>query len=95
MLTLTRDGLSYEGTKNGKPFNFFIASKNLPTYGMCTDASIFYTFAHNGEYYEFMPLESKTAIKWLLCTEEIHRINGGKWQNYPWFDYDKEEQFNS
>lgn len=95
MLTLTRDGLSYEGTKNGKPFNFFIESKNLPTYGMCTDASIFYTFAHNGEYYEFMPLESKTAIKWLLCTEEIHRINGGKWQNYPWFDYDKEEQFNS
>ena len=93
MLTLTREGLSYEGTKNGVPFNFFIESKNLPTYGMCTDASIFYTFAHNGEYYEFMPLESKTAIKWLLCTEEIHRLNGGKWKNYPWFDYDKEEKY--
>ena len=55
---------------------------------MCTDASVFYTFAHGGEYYEFTPVESKTAMKWMLCTEEIHRINGNKWQNYPWFNYD-------
>ncbi len=87
-LSLTRNGLSFEGTKHGQPFNFFIESKNLPSYGMCTDASVFYTFAVSGEYYEFTPIESKTAMKWMLCTEEIHRINGGKWQNYPWFDYD-------
>lgn len=89
-LSLNKEGLTFEGKKDGEPFNFFIESKNLPTYGMCTDASVFYTFAHNGTYYEFTPLESKTAMKWLLCTEEIHRINGGKWQNYHWFDYDDE-----
>ena len=88
VLILTRKGLTIEGTKNGVPFNFFIDSKNLPSYGMCTDASVFYTFANHGEYFEFTPLESKTAMKWMLCTEEIHRINGGKWQNYPWFNYD-------
>lgn len=87
-LTLNKMGLSFEGVKNGVPFNFFIESKNLPSFGMCTDASIFYTFAHEGEYYEFTPLESKTAMKWMLCTEEVHRCYGGKWQNYPWFDYE-------
>lgn len=88
MLTLNREGLRFEGKKDGSPFSLFIESKNLPSFGMCTDASLFYTFAQNGEYYEFTPTETKTAIKWLLCAEEIHRINGGKWQNYSWFDYD-------
>ena len=91
-LMLTKEGLTFEGTKHGQPFTFFIESKNLPSYGMCTDASVFYTFAHGGEYYEFTPLESKTAMKWMLCTEEIHRINGHKWQNYPWFDYEDIEE---
>ena len=88
MLMINREGLRFEGMKNGSPFSLFIESKNLPSFGMCTDASLFYTFAQNGEYYEFTPTETKTAIKWLLCAEEIHRINGGKWQNYSWFDYE-------
>lgn len=88
MLILNREGLTFEGLKDGKPFSLFIESKNLPSFGMCTDASIFYTFASDGEFYEFKPLETHTAIKWLLCAEELHRVNGGKWQNYPWFNYD-------
>lgn len=88
VLTLDRNGLTYNGTKNGENFSIFIESKNLPSLGMCTDASMFYTFAANGEFLEFIPTEKESAIKWMLSVEEVHRVNGGKWQNYPWFDYD-------
>lgn len=84
ILRLDRNGLSFDGTRNGEAFRFAIDSKNLPTYGMCTDVNFFYTFV-NGEYFELRPKRRRTA-KWLLATEEIHRLNGGKWQNY----YEKE-----
>lgn len=79
-IRLTREGLSYEGTKNGEPFAFQIASKNLPTYGMCTDLSRFYTF-YEGKFVEFYP-EHSVVEKFFLATEEIHRLNGGKWQDF-------------
>ena len=79
-LVLNHKGLTYTGTKNNEEFSFFIDTKNLPTYGMCTDCSRFYTFFEK-EFYEFYP-ESESVAKWLLSTEEIHRINGGKWQDF-------------
>lgn len=82
LLTLDRNGLTFEGTKNNEKFSFFIESKNLPTYGMCTDVTFFYTF-FEGEYYEFNPTRESTAI-WLHATEEMHRLNGGKWQDFSW-----------
>lgn len=79
-LSLNRAGLSFKGTKNGKDFEFFIESKALPTYGMCTDLSRFYTFYQN-DFYEFYP-ENNVVEKFFLATEEIHRLNGGKWQDF-------------
>ncbi len=83
-LTLNRKGLTYKGTRNGEEFEFFIPSVNLPTYGMCTDVTRFYTF-FNGEFMEFYPKEN-VVEKFFLATEEIHRLNGGKWQD---FKFDK------
>lgn len=80
-LTLTREGLTYEGTREGEAFTFFIPSAALPTYGMCTDVSRFYTFYH-GEFMEFYPLKS-TVEEFFLATEEIHRLGGGPWQDFP------------
>ena len=80
VLTLDRTGLSYDGTRNGQDFRFHIPSLSLPTYGMCTDLSRFYTF-YNGEFMEFYP-ENNVVEKFFLATEEIHRINGGKWQGF-------------
>ena len=79
-LTLDRTGLTYEGTKNGQPWQFHIDSRQLPTYGMCTDVSRFYTFV-DGQFVEFYP-EHKVVEKFFLATEEIHRINGGQWQDF-------------
>ncbi len=80
VLILTHKGLTYEGEKEGIPFTFFIPSASLPTYGMCTDVSRFYTF-YEGEFVEFYP-ENNVVEKFFLATEEIHRLNKGKWQDF-------------
>ncbi|MDR1800369.1 MAG: 1-acyl-sn-glycerol-3-phosphate acyltransferase [Lachnospiraceae bacterium] len=76
-LVLNKEGLHFDGTREGKPFKFSIKPKSLPTYGMCTDMSRFYTFA-TGEFLEFYP-STRSVAKWLLCTEENHRNAGGMW----------------
>ncbi len=52
MLELNHQGLHFDGMLDGKPFQFTIPSAQLPTYGMCTDISRFYTFV-NGRFLEF------------------------------------------
>ena len=81
-LRLDREGLHFDGTRDGAPFRFDIPSRQLPTYGMCTDVSRFYTFV-DGEFCEFYP-ERESAELWMLATEELHRLNGGLWQDFPW-----------
>jgi len=80
-LRLDRGGLTYGGTKDGEPFGFHLNPDQVPTYGMCTDVTFFYTF-HRNDYYEFRP-ETESTAKWLLCTEEIHRLTGGAWKDFP------------
>ena len=80
ILTLNHQGLSYNGTKNNQEFNFFIPITSLPTYGMCTDLSRFYTF-YEGEFVEFYP-ERNIVEKFFIATEEIHRLKGGKWKDF-------------
>ena len=81
-LTLDHDGLSFDGVLEEKPFRFTIASAQLPTYGMCTDISRFYTFV-DGRFLEFFP-EKGDVLLWDHLTEELHRYQGGKWQNTPY-----------
>lgn len=79
-ITLNRQGFTYVGTRNGEPFTFHLNPSELPTYGMCTDLSRFYTF-YKGEFMEFYP-KTHCTEKWFLATEEIHRLTGGKWQDF-------------
>ena len=82
LLTISRKGLSYKGNKDGEPFEFEIPSLDLPTYGMCTDMTRFYTF-YKGQFVEFYP-KKPCVEKFFLATEEIHRLNGGKWKDFSW-----------
>ena len=81
LLTLDCTGLTYRGTRRGEEVELHMPILQLPTYGMCTDVSRFYTF-FDGEFCEFYP-EGRTVGKWLHCTEEMHRFMGGRWQNFP------------
>ena len=77
---INKEGFNYIGTKNNEEFNFHLNPSEVPTYGMCTDVSRFYTF-YKGEFYEFYP-NIDLVEKVFLVTEEIHRLNGGKWQDF-------------
>lgn len=87
-LKLNVDGLTYDGTRDGKACKVFIPRDNLNTLCLPVDGSFFYTYA-SGEFLLFTP-DTPSSLRWLLAVEEIYRVNGGKWQNYPWFDYGKE-----
>ena len=81
-LTLDRGGLHFDGVLEDRPFSFTLESAQLPTYGMCTDISRFYTFV-DGRFLEFYP-EKGDVLLWDHLTEELHRAQGGKWQNTPY-----------
>ncbi|MFA6627013.1 MAG: 1-acyl-sn-glycerol-3-phosphate acyltransferase [Bacilli bacterium] len=81
ILRLDKTGLTYMGTRDNKPFTFHMNPEILPTFGMCTDTNFFTTYCNN-EYFEFYP-ERPVTIKWLHYAEELHRIAGGKWKNFP------------
>lgn len=83
-LTIDKSGLTFKGINDQNPLEFHLNPSEVPTYGMCTDVSRFYTFV-NGEFYEFYP-ETRCVEKFFLLTEELHRLNGGKWQD---FKFDK------
>lgn len=76
-LTLSREGLRFDGIKDGEAFAFALPIDAVPTYGMCTDISRFYTF-YRFEFYEFYP-ERNDTMRWFHLTEELHRACGGKW----------------
>lgn len=86
VLHLDRDGLSYTGTRDGEPWTVFIPREAIFTVCLPVDGSYFYTYA-SGEFLCFTP-DSVSSMRWALAVEEIYRVNGGKWLNYPWFDYD-------
>ncbi len=85
-LRLDRSGLSYTGTREGQPWTVSIPSELLPTICLPVDGSFFYTYA-SGEFLCFTP-DVPSCMRWSLAVEEVYRTNGGKWDNYPWFDYD-------
>ena len=78
-LRLDAEGLHFDGTENGSPLKFSIVPTALPTFGMCTDISRFYTFL-DGKFIEFYP-DGKDALHWDHLVEELHRAKGGKWQD--------------
>lgn len=84
ILKINHQGIFFEGARKDKPFEFSLTLKETPTYGMCTDASRFYTFL-KGEFIEFYP-KRKSVIKWLLVTEELHRMHDGLWKSYDYYE---------
>jgi hypothetical protein len=87
-LTIDHSGLTYNGTKNGENYSFHLNPSEVPSMGMCTDISRFYTFV-NGVFTEFYPT-TRCTEKFFLSVEEIHRFHGGKWQD---FNFDKDIKY--
>ena len=80
IITLNHNGLTYKGTKDNEEYSFSLPLEQIPTYGMCTDVSRFYTFYKN-QFMEFYP-EREIVELFFLATEELHRLHNGKWQDF-------------
>lgn len=83
-IIINHEGFFYKGTKDGKPFEFKIDYKFLPTLGMVTDVT-FFALYHDGKYYDIFP-EGPKVGKILLIVEEMHRLHVNNWKNFPWAD---------
>lgn len=80
ILTISAEGLDFNGTLKGSGYSFHLPTASVPTFGMCTDISRFYTFV-DGEFIEFYP-DNNDTLRWDHLVEEMHRFCGGKWQNF-------------
>lgn len=83
-VTINHEGFFYNGSKDGKEFNFKIDYKFLPTLGMVTDVT-FFALYYQGKYYDVFPKEPVVG-KVLLTVEEMHRMHVNAWKNFPWMD---------
>lgn len=88
-LRLDKTGLTYTGTRDNQPWQVHIKWDVINTICLPMDASFFYTYA-SGEFLQFIP-DTASCMRWSFAVEEVYRTNGGKWQNYSWFDYDHDE----
>ncbi len=79
-LRLDSAGVHFSGVRDGESWSFDLPIHQVPTYGMCTDVSRFYTFV-NGEFVEFYPQRESTEL-WFMATEEMHRFMGGPWKDF-------------
>ena len=82
---INHSGVHFRGTKNGEPFNFDMSYKQVETYPMTVDLTIFSLYV-NDEYHDFYP-EEPVVTKVILLTEEMHRLHINHFKNFPWFDY--------
>lgn len=90
-ITINHQGFYYKGTKDNEPFEFYLNWKTLPTTGMVTTVEFFAVYS-DGKFYDLYP-ERPCAMKVVLLVEEMHRLHGGDWLNFPWmntYDHDLE-----
>lgn len=83
--TIDHQGVHFRGTKRGEPFNFDLSYKQIWTYPMTVDLSIF-SINYDNELYDIYP-EYRCVGKAIMLTEEMHRLHINYWKNFPWFDY--------
>lgn len=84
-VTIDHKGVHYSGTKDGKPHSFDMNYHEIPTWGMPTDTS-YVSFYQAGHYYEFIP-DKPVVGKILLLVEELGRMHGSNWPNFPWMKW--------
>ena len=84
-ITIDHQGMHFEGTKNGQPWQWDMPYNMLYSLIIVTDTSFFALYVDK-EYYDFFP-ERPSVGKMLVLTEEMHRLHENIWKNFKWYDY--------
>lgn len=78
-LTLTNQGLTYCGTRDGEQVELFFHAKQV--YSLSISLEYELDLYYDGVYYNFKLLENeKHMAKWMLAAEEIHNLHDPNWQ---------------
>lgn len=89
-LIIDHEGVHYNGTKDGKEFNFTLDYKTVFSPAIVTDTTHFGWYV-DGEWYEFYPKRPGSNGKVLVSVEELHRLHVNTWKNFPWNSWMYEE----
>ena len=75
-LTVSRDGVLYEGTQDGEKFTLHsaIAAQPAMVFGCAEHVAL----SKDGEYYSFVPDNLQECIRWALVEEVIHYLEAEK-----------------
>ena len=87
-LTITNQGLTYDGIRDGEPCLIHFHPKQVFSLSMSLnyDLDLYY----DGQYYNFKLLENqKHMAKWMLAAEEIHNLSDPIWQKASKEVYDE------
>ncbi len=77
---LTRQGLTFSGTLDGKPAEFDFPAKAV--YSLTLSTKGYLEFYCNNDYYMLVPDEPcRGLIKWTLAAEEIHNLHDERWRS--------------
>ncbi len=77
---LTKDGLSFSGTLDGKVVDFDFPAKSV--YSLTFSTQGFLEFYCNNDYFIIVPDEKdRCLIKWTLAAEEIHNLYDERWRS--------------
>ncbi len=78
ILTLTKNGLTYSGTREGENTEIRFHPKQVYSLTMSLDYDL--DLYYDGAYYNFKLLENeKQVAKWMLAAEEIHNLYDAEW----------------
>ena len=78
-VTLTNQGLTFEGELDGKRVDFSFDSKSV--YSLTFSTKGFLEFYHNNDYFMIIPSDpNQCLIKWTLAAEEIHNRHDARWR---------------
>ncbi len=79
ILTLTKNGLTYIGTRDGESTEILFHPKQVYSLSMSLDYDL--DLYYDGAYYNFKLLENeKQVAKWMLAAEEIHNLYDPEWR---------------
>ena len=84
-IRIDHQGVHYNGTRNGEPYELDVDYKNIYTIFTPTDVGYF-CFYNKGEYVEIIP-KNRISGKVTLLIEEMHRYHVNFYKNFKWNDY--------
>jgi len=75
-LILNRNGLRFEGTQDGQPFELEVPTASMPALAFGCNQHV--TLYKDGEYYSFVPDNRQESVRWSVVAELLYNLQSEK-----------------